>query len=70
MAKFDELYQGSMVAVARKGNSYFFKRNDSWIATNKGASIIEADRANGRRVLGEPPRHKWRGFTKRVLIDI
>ena len=53
MAKFDELYQGSMVAVGKKENAFFFKRGDEWIETKHGLSIIEADRKNGRKVLAK-----------------
>ena len=53
MVKFDELYQGSMVAVGKKDSVFFFKRKESWIETQHGLSIIEADRANGRRVLAK-----------------
>ncbi len=53
MAKFNELYQGSMVAVGKKDSIYFFKRGDEWIETKHGLSIIEADRKNGRKVLAK-----------------
>lgn len=56
---YDELYLGQMVAVARRGNNFFFKRGNNFIPTSKGLEIIEADRKNGKRSLNK--KHNLRG---------